>query len=113
LRDLRQEIGVLRATGWRAWEILEKVALENLTVSLISVCIAVLISMSWIKGLNGVLIAQFYVAEVGLVPVVDIPSRTLPAHVFFCLVLALGVTQVGGLVSVCTKLMPAPGESMR
>ncbi len=113
LTELRREIGVMTAMGWRAREILEKVAFENLAVSLLSVCFSVLISMIWIKGLNGILIAQFYIAEVGLVPVVDIPSRTLPSHVLFCLLLALGVTQVGGLISVYTKLVRPPGESMR
>lgn len=111
--ELRREIGLMKAVGWRTRDVLEKVALENLTVSLIAVCLSVLVSMLWIKGLNGVLIGQFYVAEVGLVPMVDIPSRTLPSHVLFCLLLALGVTQVGGLVSVCTKLILPPGESMR
>lgn len=113
LTELRQEIGVMTAVGWRAREILEKVAVENLAVSLVSVCLSVLISMTWIKGFNGILIAQFYVAEVGLVPAIDIPSRMLPSHVLFCLLVALGVTEVGGLISVCTKLIPAPSESMR
>jgi ABC-type lipoprotein release transport system permease subunit len=66
MRDLAREIGVLKAVGWRTWEVLEKVVLENLLISLTAVSVSILFSMAWIKGLNGILIAQFYVAEVGL-----------------------------------------------
>jgi ABC-type lipoprotein release transport system permease subunit len=113
MRELGKEIGVLKAVGWRTWEVLEKVALENLLISLTAVAISILFSMAWIKGLNGVLIAQFYVAEVGLFPTMDIPSRYLPSHALFCLFFALGVTLIGSLFSAWQKAYVSPSELMR
>ena len=113
MRELGKEIGVLKAVGWRTWEILEKVALENLLMSLTAVSISILLSMAWIKGLNGMLIAQFYVAEVGLLPTMDIPSRYLPSHALFCFFLALGVTLIGSLFSAWQKAYVPPSELMR
>jgi len=113
MRELGKEIGVLKAVGWRTWEVLEKVALENLLISLTAVSISILLSMAWIKGLNGVLIAQFYVAEVGLLPTMDIPSRYLPSHALFCFFFALGVTLMGSLFSAWQKAYVPPSELMR
>jgi len=113
MRELGKEIGVLKAVGWRTWEVLEKVALENLLISLTAVSISILLSMAWIKGLNGILIAQFYVAEVGLLPTMDIPSRYLPSHALFCFVFALGVTLIGSLFCAWQKAYVPPSELMR
>jgi ABC-type lipoprotein release transport system permease subunit len=113
MRELGKEIGVLKAVGWRTWEVLEKVALENLLISLTAVSISILFSMAWIKGLNGMLIAQFYVAEVGMFPTMDIPSRYLPAHALFCFFFALGVTLIGSLFSAWQKAWVPPSALMR
>ena len=113
MRELGKEIGVLKAVGWRTWQVLEKVALENLLMSLTAVSLSILFSMAWIKGLNGVLIAQFYVAEVGLLPTMDIPSRYLPSHALFCFFFALGVTLIGSLFSAWQKAHVSPSELMR
>ncbi len=113
MRDLDREMGVLKAVGWRTWEVIEKVALENLLISLSAVCLSVLLSMVWIKGLNGMLIAQFYVAEVGLLPHVDIHSRYLPSHALLCFLFALGVTLVGSVFSTWKKTRITPGELMK
>ena len=110
--DVRRE-GVQRAVGWRTWEVLEKVVMENLLICLTSVSLSVLLSMVWIKGLNGILIAQFYVAEVGLIPDVDIPSRYLPSHGVFYLIFALGVTLIGSSFSTWRKARITPTELMR
>jgi ABC-type lipoprotein release transport system permease subunit len=113
LKELGREIGVLKAMGWRTYEILEKVFLENILISLAAVSISILLSMAWIKGLNGIVIAQFFIAEIGVVPDVDIPSRYLPSHGLFCLVFALGVTLSGGLSSAWHKTKMLPCELMR
>jgi ABC-type antimicrobial peptide transport system permease subunit len=99
--------------GWRTWEVLEKVVIENLLISLTAVSLSVLLSMLWIKGLNGILIAQFYVAEVGLIPNVDIPSRYLPSHAGFYLLFALVVTLIGSLFSTWRKARMTPTKLMR
>jgi ABC-type lipoprotein release transport system permease subunit len=113
LKELDKEIGLLKAVGWRTWEVLEKVVIENLLISLTAVSLSVLLSMVWIKGLNGILIAQFYVAEVGLIPNVDIPSRYLPSHAVFYLLFALVVTLIGSLFSTWRKARITPTELMR
>jgi ABC-type lipoprotein release transport system permease subunit len=113
LKELGREIGVMRAVGWKTRDVLEKVFLENLLVSLASVSLSILASMVSTKALNGVLIAQFYIAEVGLVPGVDIPSRYLPSHALSCLAFALLVTQTGSLLSAWWKAKQPPSRSMR
>jgi ABC-type antimicrobial peptide transport system permease subunit len=113
LRELDKEIGVLKAVGWRSWEVLEKIAWENLVISLAAVSLSLLVSMMWIKGFNGILIGQFYIAEVGLVPSVDIPSRYLPSHALLGLGFSLCVTLLGGLFSAWKKAGVPPHELMR
>ncbi len=113
LRELKKEIGVLKATGWRIQEVLEKVAIQNLLISLTAVSLSILISMVWTKVLNGAMIAQFYISEVGLFPDVEIPSRYLHSHGLFCLFFALGVTLIGGLLPAWKKMRKPPSELMR
>jgi ABC-type antimicrobial peptide transport system permease subunit len=113
LREADKEIGVLKAMGWRRVEILEKIALENLIISLLAVSTSVLFSMVWIKGLNGVLIAQFYIAEVGLFPEVGIPSRYLPSHALLGLAFTLVVSLVGGLSTAWKKAGRTPHTLVR
>ena len=113
LKELGREIGVLKAMGWRTCEVLEKVLFENILMSLAAVSISILLSMALVKGLNGILIAQFFIAEIGVVPDVDIPSRYLPSHGLFCLVFALGVTLLGGLSSAWHRTKMPPCELMR
>jgi ABC-type lipoprotein release transport system permease subunit len=113
LKESGREIGVLKAMGWRTYEVLEKVFFENILMSLAAVSISILLSMAWIKGLNGIVIGQFFIAEIGVVPDVDIPSRYLPSHALLCLVFALGVTLSGGLSSAWHRTRMPPGELMR
>ena len=113
LKELGREIGVLKAMGWRTCEVLEKVFFENILMSLAAVSISILLSMAWVKGFNGIVVGQFFIAEIGVVPDVDIPSRYLPSHGLFCLVFALGVTLLGGLSSAWYKAKMPPCELMR
>lgn len=113
LREAHKEIGVLRATGWKKREVLEKVALQNIMICLTAASLSVLLSMIWTKGLNGAFIAQFYIAEVGLIPDVEIPSRYLPSHAAFCLLFSLGVTLAGSLFATWQKASKPPSELMR
>ncbi len=50
LKELGREIGVLKAMGWRTYEILEKVFFENILISLAAVSISILLSMAGSKG---------------------------------------------------------------
>jgi ABC-type lipoprotein release transport system permease subunit len=113
LRAMEQEIGVMKAVGWRTSEMLGKIGLECLVISLTALSSAILLSMALTKGLNGILIAQFFVAEVGFFPEVDIPSRYLPFHGLLGLGLALCATLSGGLWSAWRKAQRPPAELMR
>jgi ABC-type lipoprotein release transport system permease subunit len=113
MTDLRKEIGVMRATGWSTRDIVEKAAVENLAISLSAASLATLLAMAWMKGLNGALIAQFLISEVGLIPSIDIPFRISPAHALLGLCLALGLTQGGGIISAWASARALPGQSVR
>jgi ABC-type lipoprotein release transport system permease subunit len=113
LKELGREIGVMKAVGWKTRDVLEKAFFENLLVSLASVSLSILASMVWSKALNGIFIAQFCIAEVGLVPGVDVPSRYLPSHALSCLAFALLVTQTGSLFSAWWKAKQPPSKSVR
>jgi hypothetical protein len=112
-REVGKEIGILKATGWRTKDILEKVLLQNLMICLTAVCLSILFSMGWIKGLNGALIAQFYIAEIGLFPDLDVPSRYLPSHALWSLAFSMVVTVAGCLATTWTKTRVPPSELMR
>jgi ABC-type antimicrobial peptide transport system permease subunit len=111
--QMRRDIGVLKALGWGTLDLLEKVALENLMVSITAVSLAVLVSAAWMKGFNGALIGQFYVAEVGLIPRVPIPFRILPLHAGLGLLVALAATEPGSLISTAIRAGRSPIESAR
>ena len=43
LRELHKEVGMLKAMGWRTREVLEKVTIENLLISLTAVSVSILL----------------------------------------------------------------------
>jgi len=113
LRVMEREIGVMKAIGWRTSEMLGEIGMECLLISLTAISSAILLSMALTKGLNGIPIAQFFVAEVGLVPEVEIPSRYIPFHGLLGLALAFCITLSGGLWSAWRKAQRPPAELMR
>ena len=108
LREIQKEIGLLKAIGWKTKDVLEKVLLQNLMICLTALCLSILVSMAWIKGFNGALIAQFYIAEVGLFPDLEVPSRYVPFHALFCLGFSLAVTLPGCFLSTWKKTKMPP-----
>jgi len=111
--DRRREVGMLRVVGWQSSEIIEMVAWENLVLSLMGACIAFLASFVWIRLLNGLFIAQFFIAETGLVPDFPVPSRFLPLPLFFSFLLALLLTMTGSLYNTWRLATIAPAEAIR
>ena len=104
---------MLRVVGWQSSEIIEMVAWENLVLSLMGACIAFLASFVWIRLLNGLFIAQFFIAETGLVPDFPVPSRFLPLPLFFSFLLALLLTMTGSLYNTWRLATIAPAEAIR
>ena len=111
--DRRREIGMLKVMGWQSLEIIEMVAWENLLLSLTGACLAFLSSFIWVKVLNGFFIAQFFIAETGLVPDFPVPSRFLPLPLFFAFLLALILTMSGSLYNTWRCAVTQPAEAIR
>jgi ABC-type lipoprotein release transport system permease subunit len=111
--DRRREVGMLRVVGWQSSEIMEMVAWENLVLSLMGACMAFLISFVWIRLLNGLFIAQFFIAETGLVPDFTVPSRFLPLPLFFAFLVSLLLTMTGSLYNTWRLSTIAPAEAIR
>ena len=111
--ERKKEIGVLKATGWQTQEVMEMVALENLVISLTSAPLAILSAMVWLKLFNGAFIAQFFIAEIGLMAPFPVPSRFLPLPSLFAFLFAIVLTMVGSLYSTWKTAAIPPVEAMR
>ncbi len=111
--ERRKEIGIIKATGWQTQEVMEMVVLENLVISLTSAPLAILTSMVWLKWFNGAFIAQFFIAEIGLMAPFPVPSRFLPLPCLFAFLFAIVLTMVGSLYSTWKIATVPPVEAMR
>jgi ABC-type antimicrobial peptide transport system permease subunit len=112
-RELRREFGILKAVGWTTREILEKTVLENFVTSLMAASLAVVLCVLWMNGLNGLLIGQFFIAEVGMAPRMELPFRFLPIHGLVCLAFVLLVTEAGGLYAAWAGSRIPPAEAIK
>jgi ABC-type lipoprotein release transport system permease subunit len=108
-----QEIGLMKALGWTRKNIFCLTILEGAILSLMATALAEVFSMVWMKGTNGFLITQFLIAESGLVPNFEVPTRYLPlpalAGLFFCLMITWG----GNLVLSWYASRKAPFRAMQ
>ncbi len=111
--ERRKEIGILKATGWQTQEVMEMVALENLVMSLTSAPLAILLAMVWLKGFNGAFVAQFFIAEIGLMAPFPVPSRFMPLPCLLAFIFAVILTMVGSLYSTWRTATVPPVEAMR
>ena len=111
--EINKEIGVLKATGWQTQEVMELVAIEYFIISLTSAPLAILTSMLWLKWFNGALIAQFFIAEIGLMAPFPIPSRFLPLPCILAFLFAVILTMVGSIYSTWRTASIPPAEAMR
>jgi len=111
--ERRKEIGVLKATGWQTQEVMEMVALENFVISLTSAPLAILAAFFWLKFFNGAFIAQFFIAEIGLMAPFPVPSRFLPLPSLFAFLFAIVLTMVGSLYTTWRTSTIPPAEAMR
>jgi ABC-type lipoprotein release transport system permease subunit len=87
--------------------------LENLVISLTSAPISILLAMVWLKWFNGAFIAQFFIAEIGLMAPFPIPARFLPLPCLFAFLFAVVLTMVGSLYSTWKTATVPPVEAMR
>lgn len=113
LSERRKEVGIMKATGWHTLEILELVSFEQLLISLLGATIAIILSILWVKYLNGAFIAQFFIAEIPMLPKFTLPARFLPLPCFLSFFFALILTMVGSIYSSWRASTESPVVSMK
>jgi len=113
LSERRREIGILKATGWQTQEVLEMVAYENVLLSLTSVPAIILLSIIWLRIFNGAFLAQFFIAEIGLLPDFPVPARYTPLPVVLAIFFSLVLTMVGSIYSSWRAAIIPPAETIR
>lgn len=113
LSERKKEIGILKATGWQTSEVLEMAVFENLIISLTAAPLSLLLAFAWVKGLNGLFIAQFFIAEIGIFPPFNIPARFLPLSFFLSFFFSLVLIMVGSIYSSWKAAVIPPAEAMR
>ncbi|MDR4508093.1 MAG: FtsX-like permease family protein [Candidatus Brocadiaceae bacterium] len=113
LSDRKKEIGIMKATGWNTLEVLELISFEQLLISLFGATIAILLSIVWVHYLNGVFIAQFFIAGMKLLPTIQLPAKFLPLPCFLSFVFAFLLTMVGSIYSTWKASTELPVVSMK
>lgn len=113
LTERKREIGVLKATGWQTQDIMEMVGFENLILSIGSASLSILSAMLWLKVFNGIFLAPFFIAGIGMIPDFPVPSRFLPLPCALSFLLALTLTMVGSIYSTWRTSTIPPAEAMR
>ncbi len=111
--ERRKEVGTLKAVGWQTLDVMEVILWENIFVSVLAACLAFIAAFAWIRGLNGFLIAQFFLGEPGLVPAFPVPARFVPIPAFLSLLLALVLTMTGSLYNTWRMAATPAAETMR
>jgi len=111
--ERKKEIALLKAVGWETLDVIEMALWENVLLSLAGATLAFLLAFLWIKGFNGFFIAQFFLAEPGLVPDFPVPSRFLPITAFMALFLSLALTLTGSLYYTWRTAITPSAELLR
>jgi ABC-type lipoprotein release transport system permease subunit len=111
--ETTREISLLFSLGWSRTEMMVFKSLECGIISLGAAALATLCSLAWMKGANGMLIARFFVAEVGLVPDFPIPTRYLPLPTLAGWMFVFLITWIGSLAAVWSGTKKAPYGALR
>ncbi len=113
LSERKREVGIMKATGWHTLEVLELISLEQLLISLMGATVAIVLSIFWVKALNGAGIAQFFIAEVTMLPKFTLPARFLPLPCFLSFFFALMLTMSGSIYASWRASTEPPVTAMR
>ncbi len=113
LSERKKEIGIMKATGWQTLEVLELISYEQLLISILGASIAIVLSILWVKGFNGTFIAQFFVAEITLLPKFTLPERFLPLPCLLSFFFSFLLTMVGSVYSSWRASTVSPVVSMK
>jgi ABC-type lipoprotein release transport system permease subunit len=113
LAERRREIGILKATGWQTDEVLLRGLVESLALSLAGACVALLLAWVWLRFLNGVGVAGFFLDGAGAVADFAVPYRLTPVPALLAFVIAFAVVLTGTLYSSWRAATTPPREAMR
>ncbi|MCF6157480.1 MAG: ABC transporter permease [wastewater metagenome] len=113
LSERRREIGIMKATGWNTLEVLELISFEQIFISLLGAVTAIVLSILWVKLFHGAFIAQFFVAEMPMLPKFTLPSRFLPLPCLLSFFFAFLLTMVGSIYSSWRASVEPPVISMK
>jgi ABC-type lipoprotein release transport system permease subunit len=113
LAERRREIGVLKATGWQTDELLLRSLVESCLLGLAGAAVAVVLTVVWLKALNGYWIAGVFLTGVDRTPGFRIPFRLAPVPVLLTFLIALVVILSGSLYSTWRAATAPPREAMR
>ena len=109
LSERNREIGICKAVGWQTTDVMLMVTFEQAFLSVIAACLAVLVSYVWVRLFNGVLVAQFFISELGNIAPFPVPAQFSPAAAALALLLCLTITMVGSLYTtwrLATRFRP-------
>jgi len=113
LSERKKEIGIMKATGWQTLEVLELISMEQLLISFLGATIAILLSVLWVKSFNGAFIAQFFIAEITMLPRFTLPARFLPLPCLLSFFFAFLLTMVGSVYSSWRSSTASPVVLMK
>ncbi len=108
----RQEIGIMKATGWQTLEIMEMIVFENILLALWASIMSLTLAMLWLKLGNGIGIAQLFISGSGLVPDFPIPSQFTPMPALFAFLFSLVLTLLGTMISTWRAAVTPPLTTM-
>lgn len=74
---------------------------------------ALVLSVAWMKLLNGFFIAQFFLPEVGVVPGFPVTTRFFPLSAFLAYLLGVTLTMVGSIYSSYRTATIPPMDAIR
>lgn len=111
--ERRQEVGVLKAIGWRTDEILLRNLVEGLLLTAAGASLTTVATWCWFTLFNGWAIAQLFVPGLGWRPRVDVPFQLLPLPVLLAAMLSWLIVATGSLYTTWRIAMTPPAAAMR
>jgi hypothetical protein len=93
--------------------VMEVVLWENIFVSILSACLALIAAYGWIHVFNGFFIAQFFIGDSGFMPDFPVPARFIPIPAIISFLLALTFTMTGSLYNTWRMSSIPAAETMR
>jgi ABC-type lipoprotein release transport system permease subunit len=113
LSDRKREISICKAVGWQTTDVLRMVLFEQVLLSVLAACLAYLTSYVWVRGFNGVLVARFFISELGSIAPFEVPASFGVAPLALALLLCLTITLTGGLYTSWRLAVRPPAEGLR